>query len=817
MEEERNMKDEDKEGSASMEGLAELSRKIDELKNTEEGWIKAEEQLKAANQQLEASNQQLRARENELSVAYDSLNSSVNGVIITDTDGKITYANPAFLQMFEYESREQVHGKYAKDLFATGRVQKFSDVTAIIDETIGETEEFTVRRKDGMEFPVEVSSSIVTDNEDNNVGRMASFVDITERKKTQEDALRSSKEQYHGLFEGVPIGLFRTTPDGQILDANNAFIHLLGFQDKESLLALNVSDLYRDSKDRERLLKLLFMKDVVKDMEIQMHRTDNKDVWVKMNVHTIKDDEGEILFNEGSMEDITTRKQAEEAHRNNEEKYRSLTDNIPGMVYRAKPDWSVEIITTSERVSGYSVEEFSSRVVNWFDLVLTEDRNRISMEGARLLEKATSIVQEYRITAKDGTIHWVSDHKNSLFNEDGSLRGIDGVVFDITERKKAEEEIKSLARFPSENPNPVVRITKNGTIVFANLNSSPLLERWECRTGECLSPDWHQFVLDAIDTEEPSYTEIVCGEKTFAVTLAPIAESDYINVYGLDITTRKQAEEEMRAMEAQLRQSQKLESIGTLASGIAHEINNPLMGIINYAQLIHDRVQDEKLEHFSSRIIKEGNRVDKIVKNLLSFARLDKMSHSPARIEDIIEASLTLFGALLRKDQITLEQDIQKDLPKIKCRSQQIQQVITNLLTNARDALNIRYEGYHENKVVKISARSFEMKSEKWVRTIVEDHGTGIPENVIDQVFDPFFTTKSKARGLVADSKDPVGTGLGLSVSYGIITDHNGKLSVESVLGEYTRFIMDLRVNNGWVLDGSDKENESHIKEKVDD
>lgn len=259
---------------------------------------------------------------------------------------------------------------------------------------------------------------------------------------------------------------------------------------------------------------------------------------------------------------------------------------------------------------------------------------------------------------------------------------------------------------------------------------------------------------------------------------------------GQDITARLQAEEEKESMEVQLRQSQKLESIGTLASGVAHEINNPLTGIINYADLIVERVKNDELRKFAQGIMKEGNRVAEIVKNLLSFARQEKQSPSPARIEDIINASFTLVGAVLRKDQITIEKEIPEGLPDVRCRSQQIEQVIINLLTNARDALNGRYPGYHEDKLVRIIVQPFEKDGIEWIRTTVEDHGMGIPEEVIDRIYDPFFTTKPR----------DVGTGLGLSVSYGIIKDHHGELTVESKPGEYTRFYMDLRVDNGWSL-----------------
>lgn len=259
----------------------------------------------------------------------------------------------------------------------------------------------------------------------------------------------------------------------------------------------------------------------------------------------------------------------------------------------------------------------------------------------------------------------------------------------------------------------------------------------------------------------------------------------------VDITERKRAEKEKQALESKLRQSQKLESIGTLASGVAHEINNPLTGMINYADLIADKVKDDRLREFAQGIIKEGNRVAEIIKGLLYFARQEKQSHSPARMEDIIDASMLLIGSVLKKDQITLYKDIPDDLPQVRCRSQQIEQVIINLLTNARDALNQRYEAYHEDKLIRIRVQPFEEDGIQWIRTTVEDHGTGIPEDVIERIFDPFFTTKSRNEG----------TGLGLSVSYGIIKDHHGELTVESKSGEYTRFYLDLRVKNGWTLE----------------
>ncbi|MCK5585315.1 response regulator, partial [Candidatus Bipolaricaulota bacterium] len=184
----------------------------------------------------------------------------------------------------------------------------------------------------------------------------------------------------------------------------------------------------------------------------------------------------------------------------------------------------------------------------------------------------------------------------------------------------------------------------------------------------------------------------------------------------IDVTDRIRAESEKLALEEHLRQTQKLESIGTLASGVAHEINNPLTGIINYADLIENRIQDAELKEFAQGIIEEGERIAKIVRNLLSFSRQDKEAHSPADIQDIVDASLTLVGSLLRNDQITVRVDIPENLPQVRCRSQQIQQVIVNLLTNAHDALNERFPEYDEDKIIRISAHPIARDGKNWVR-----------------------------------------------------------------------------------------------------
>ena len=245
-----------------------------------------------------------------------------------------------------------------------------------------------------------------------------------------------------------------------------------------------------------------------------------------------------------------------------------------------------------------------------------------------------------------------------------------------------------------------------------------------------------------------------------------------------DVTERKK-------LEARLRQAAKMEAIGTLASGVAHEINNPINIIMNYAGLIlRDGVAREDVETFAREIVTESERIATIVRNLLAFARQEQELHSPARITDIVDTTLSLMKKVLDNDQIVIRVEIPDELPKVRCRQQQIEQVLVNLMTNARYALNERYPGYHEDKILTLVATTIEREGRRYVRTSVEDHGPGIASDVVDRIFDPFFTTKSGGSG----------TGLGLSVSHGIVDDHRGRLVVESQLGRYTRFKLDLPV-----------------------
>ena len=248
-----------------------------------------------------------------------------------------------------------------------------------------------------------------------------------------------------------------------------------------------------------------------------------------------------------------------------------------------------------------------------------------------------------------------------------------------------------------------------------------------------------------------------------------------------DLTEHKKLQRERAAMQQQLFQSSKLASIGELSAGVAHEINNPLNGIINFAQLLKDDdvARNEKERHMVDGIIEEGERIAVIVRNLLTFARQDPHMPREVEVRQVIDDSVPLFGHQFQKAGISLEIDLAEDVRPVLADASRLRQVVVNMMSNAFYALKARDV---DPKLFRITARNHDTAHKKMVELAFFDNGIGIPRQNLDKIFDPFFTTR----------RDGGGTGLGLSLSFGIIRDYDGEIRVESEEGSYTRFIVRL-------------------------
>ncbi|MEA2176613.1 MAG: hypothetical protein QOD00_4205 [Blastocatellia bacterium] len=248
-----------------------------------------------------------------------------------------------------------------------------------------------------------------------------------------------------------------------------------------------------------------------------------------------------------------------------------------------------------------------------------------------------------------------------------------------------------------------------------------------------------------------------------------------------DLSRRRQLEIEKEEMQRQLFQSSKLASIGELSAGVAHEINNPLNGIINFAQLLKDDeiARTETQQLMLDGIINEGERISEIVRNLLTFARQDTHESTHVNIAEAITTSMLLFGHQLEKDGITVEIELEENLPRVLADSSRLRQVMVNMISNAQHALK---HSSSDEKLLRITGSSLGEGSDQKVCIEFFDNGEGIREEIVDKVFDPFFTTK----------REHGGTGLGLSLSFGIIRAYGGTVKVESKEGSYTCFRIEL-------------------------
>jgi PAS domain S-box-containing protein len=375
---------------------------------------------------------------------------------------------------------------------------------------------------------------------------------------------------------------------------------------------------------------------------------------------------------------------------------------------------------------------------------------------------------------------------------DGNFVGIIESFKDITELQKAKDAIRTkrdkLQGILSHMKEGVSIVNLNYEIEFQNITHKKFIGEKEgtlCyRAFHGLdAPCQPCLMKEAIETGSTrQYDFLSPSDESFEQAYTPIVDVDGKQkavVLLRDVTLEKNAQ-------AAMMQAEQLAALGELAAGVAHEINNPINGVINYAQILQDKYNDHHfVSDIAGRIVKESNRIARIVEGLLFFSRARREEKSQMLINDVLKDSLTLTASQLRKDNIILEIDIPPELPPVLAQSHEIEQVFINLISNARYALNQKYPKNHDDKVLEIRAQIVNGFSDPFIKVSFRDHGIGIPADLIAKVRRPFFSTK----------KGRQSTGLGLSISHGIVDDHGGILNIESVENLYTNISVDLPVH----------------------
>jgi two-component system, NtrC family, sensor kinase len=253
---------------------------------------------------------------------------------------------------------------------------------------------------------------------------------------------------------------------------------------------------------------------------------------------------------------------------------------------------------------------------------------------------------------------------------------------------------------------------------------------------------------------------------------------EYVLEFANDVTEKVK-------LHAEALRTDHLSSLGELAAGVAHEINNPINGIINYAQMLVNLLSRQSPEcDIARRIIIEGERIADIVQSLLTFAEQDNRGRVIISLADLLSDCLSLTRAQLKDDGIRLRVDIEADLPLISVNSKQMCQVFLNLISNARHALNEKFPQGHEDKVLRINGNRIDNDFGTFVSVGFHDQGAGIPPEALEMVLMPFYSTKAAGKG----------NGLGLSSSRNILIQHNGTIRIDSTYGEYTRVTVEVPI-----------------------
>ena len=333
-------------------------------------------------------------------------------------------------------------------------------------------------------------------------------------------------------------------------------------------------------------------------------------------------------------------------------------------------------------------------------------------------------------------------------------------------------------------PDGIILDANNAAIQAAKKELSRILGQGICKiihggSSPHLKCPLEDFLLTCSSRTEETTLPGLSGE--YLLTISPVKDKDE-TVRKILLIARELTGDEMRKADS-LRTAQ-MAAIGELAAGVAHEVNNPITGIINFAQLLLDDSEKDSLQaELLKRIVDEGERIALITKNLLSFARESDKGKEPVDILQVLKDSLSLVKHQCKKDGIKIHVDYPSVPYQVSGNFTQLQQVILNLISNARYAINERYPNTSPDKKIKISFGTFTDEDGKsFFKIFIKDSGTGIPQGILKRLFQPFFTTKPSGKG----------TGLGLSISYGIIQDHGGMIKVDSIMHQYTKMVIEL-------------------------
>jgi len=630
--------------------------------------------------------------------------------------------------------------------------------------------------------------------------------DISEPKKTME-ALQASEKKFRSLVEQVPEMVFLHDLDGNIIDVNFAAVRNTGYSPEE-LINMSVFDIVQDAlnpDDMKHYWQSLQTGDNPIIFEARYRKKDGSIYSAEVSVSKVVLQDGDYILE--LARDITERLRTEKALKESERKWRNILVNTPQLGISLDPEGRITFANNHFRqLTGWSEEELLGR--DWFELcVPPEIKEEIRtvfcsvMKGEGTLDLTT---YENEILTRGGERRNLAWSNVLTRDAHGGIVDVTCLGVDLTERKRSEAALRKsedrLATILDKSPIPTAVGGFDGSILSFNKALEKMIgynkdevediKDWAFK----LYPDekYREFVQkninQALEGKKQDFTEFTICCKNGSnkiVSFNTSFFSDGLIIQMVDVTESRKAEQERIKLEAQLRQSQKMEAVGTLAGGIAHDFNNILGIIVGNAELAMFDLPEWSPARESLKEIREASlRARDLVNQILLFARQKEHKISNIHLGPIAKECLKMLRASI-PTTVEIRQHIDESTPPVSADPSQVQQIIMNLCTNAGQAME------SEGGILDFIMDSVEldepldsitgkMTQGSYVRMKVRDSGPGISPGDIEHVFDPFFTTKGIGEG----------TGLGLAVVHGIVQDRDGGIIVESEEGTGTSFII---------------------------
>lgn len=714
-------------------------------------------------------------------------------VFEVDEKGMITFANKSAFDITGYSKEDLEEGFFSLNLISPkDRMRALENFHKAIKGNPFESSEYGAQRKDGSLFPVLVRSTPIVSRGEI-VGLRGIIVDMTEQKRRYQ-ALRESEEKFRTIFEGASDGMFGVDRHTRkALVASPSMCALTGY-DSEEILELRVDDLHPQSDlpfVLEQFHKLLDRKiEIARDIPVL--RKDGAIVYCDISTGFARFGGKEMFF--GFFRNVTDRRIIETELRAERKSFQAIGENSPFGMLLIAADGAFQYINPKfVKMFGYEPSELPTGR-EWFRRAFPDPtyRNQVISAWLKDLEKSGPGEQRprvYTVTCKDGTEKRIHFRPIQLESGENLM-----TCEDITHRKKQQEalqESEQMFRLLSEQSLMSVAILQDGIYKYANQAMAELCEysveeilNWKPEQFlELVHPEDKNLVMEqarmkqAGDPRQKTNYEFRIRTKSGANKWVEIY-SKTVQFKGrsanlltmIDISGRKEIEE-------QLRQSHKMEAIGTLAGGIAHDVNNLLQVILGQAEmLLYQQRVDEKGAASVEAIRRAAHNGADLVKRVLMFSRKAEADMRPVNLSDEVRRVRELLRRTIPR-MISIELSLENDVRIINADSSQLEQIMLNLAVNASDAMpeggRLVFETRNVNVSEKYSRLHPEISQGMYVLLTVSDTGHGIDRSISDRIFEPFFTTKQPGDG----------TGLGLSTVFGIVKAHGGHIYCDSEKG----------------------------------